>query len=625
MVAVLLAALDSTIVATALPTIVAELGGLAHLSWVVTAYLLAQTVATPLYGKLGDLYGRKGVLQTAIVLFLAGSVLCGLSRTLSQLILFRALQGLGGGGLIVTSQAVIGDLVSPRERGRYQGIFGAVFGAASVAGPLLGGFFTANLSWRWIFYVNLPLGIAGLTIVGAALPSRLARVERTIDFAGATLLAIALIAIVLVCDLGGTTYPWTSTPMLAMLAGGAGCLAAFIAVERHAKEPLLPLRLFGDRTFVLTSLVGFVVGFALFGSVTYLPLFLQAVKHASPAASGLQMLPMMAGMPLTSILVGQLVSRTGRYKWFPVIGTAVMTAALGALSKIAPETPQLSTAMLMLLLGVGLGLVMQVLVIAVQNSAAYSDLGVVTSGAMLFRLVGGSIGTAVLGAVLASRLGGVGELANGSVQALAAHGTAFTYALDRVFLVAMFVAAAGVALAWLIPERRLRDTVAAATADAGENAGESFGMPVPDDADLQILRGVTALADRDVQRQHIRVISGRAGLELTALAAWLLWRLGEDQAMDPRMLAADYRIDETRMDTALEELKARGYVAPPPARERRWRVTAAGCRALERFVMARRARLEELFHQWEPADRRRVADLLRGLAKALVHDAPTAT
>jgi EmrB/QacA subfamily drug resistance transporter len=298
----LLAALDSTIVATALPTIVGELGGLAHLSWVVTAYLLAQTVVTPLYGMLGDIYGRKRVLQVGIVLFLLGSELCGMSQTMTQLILFRAIQGLGGGGLMVTSQAVVGDIVAPRERGRYQGIFGAVFAAASIAGPLVGGYFTTHLSWRWIFYINIPFGMIALAVLAATVPARGSRVRHSIDYVGAALLAVALSAAILVTDLGGTEYPWSSPLIIGLIAIAVGGLVAFVLVEGRAQEPILPLRLFRNRAFWVTSAVGLIIGFALFGSVTYLPLFLQVVKGASPTVSGLQMLPLMGGSLVTSII-----------------------------------------------------------------------------------------------------------------------------------------------------------------------------------------------------------------------------------------------------------------------------------------------------------------------------------
>src|SRR5690348_8344569 len=451
----LLAALDSTIVSTALPTIVGELGGLEHLAWVVTGYLLAQTIVTPIYGKLGDLYGRKLVLQSAIVLFLAGSALCGMSQSMTQLILFRFIQGLGGGGLNVTTQAAVGDIVSPRERGRYQGIFGAVFGLASIAGPLLGGYFTTHLSWRWIFYVNLPLGIIALVVLAATLPAQSQRRSHAIDYAGAGLLAVVLSGMTLIADMGGTAFPWSSGLVLGLIAVTAVALAGFVVMERRAREPVLPPHLFGQRTFTLTSLIGLIVGFALFGSVTYLPVYLQLVKGVGPTQSGLEMLPMMGGMLVTSILSGQLISRTGRYKLFPVVGTAVISVGLFLLAQLTVTSSTWMASLDMLLLGLGLGLVMQVLVIAVQNAVDYADLGVATSGATLFRLVGGSLGTAVLGAIFAHRLdanlarllpAGAGStsvgggmttdaLARMPAAARAAYLQAFTASLGTVFLV----------------------------------------------------------------------------------------------------------------------------------------------------------------------------------------------
>jgi EmrB/QacA subfamily drug resistance transporter len=398
----LLAALDSTIVATALPTIVRELGGLEHISWVVTAYLLAQTIVTPIYGKLGDLYGRKRVLQVAIIVFLIGSALCGLSQTMTHLILFRVIQGLGGGGLMVTTQAVVGDIIPPRDRGRYQGIFGAAFGVASVAGPLLGGYFTTNLTWRWIFYINLPLGILALGVLAVTLPAQGSYVRHAVDYIGAALLAASLAAIVLVTDLGGITYPWSSPFMIALIVLAMVALFAFITIERRAAEPILPLHLFRIRDVWVSSVVGLIIGFALLGSVTYLPLYLQNVKGLSPTASGLRMVPLMAGTLATSILAGQIVSRTGRYKIFPIIGTTMVTLALFLISRMTMETSTFTASLYMLLLGLGLGFVMQVLIIAVQNAVDYHDLGVGTSNAILFRSIGGSLGTALLGAVLAT-------------------------------------------------------------------------------------------------------------------------------------------------------------------------------------------------------------------------------
>ena len=404
MLVMLLASLDQTIVSTALPTIVGELGGLEHLSWVVTAYLLAVTIVTPLYGKLGDLYGRKIVLQGALVIFLVGSVLCGLAQGMTELIAFRAIQGLGGGGLMVSAQAAIGDVVPPRERGKWTGLFGAVFGISSIAGPLIGGFLTTNASWRWIFYVNVPLGLVALGVLAVTLPGKRERVEHSIDYVGTALLAAALSALVLATTLGGTTYDWNSPFIIAMGVITVVGLAAFVVAERHAKEPILPPSLFRNRVFTVTSAVGLVVGFALFGGLTFLPLFQQVVRGDSPTESGLQLLPVMAGLLFTSILSGQVITRTGRYRWFPIAGTAIGAVGLLLLAQLDRETSTALAALYMLIFGMGLGMVMQVLVLAVQNSVDYEMLGVATSGATLFRSIGGALGTALLGAVFSNKL-----------------------------------------------------------------------------------------------------------------------------------------------------------------------------------------------------------------------------
>src|SRR5205823_166029 len=387
-----LAALDQTVVSTALPTMVGDLGGLSYLSWVVTAYLLTSTVAGPLYGKFGDLYGRKIVLQVAIAVFLVGSALCGIAADMVQLIVLRAIEGIGGGGLIVITISVIGDLIPPRERGRYQGFFGAVFGTATIVGPLVGGFLVDHLSWRWIFYINLPTGILAMVVIAAVLPSRSTRRRHAIDYAGALLFT----------GLGGTTFPWTSPVMLGLLAASVAGTLAFVAVELRSREPILPMSLFGNRNFAVASGVGFIVGLSLFGAVTFLPIYLQVVKGVSPTSSGLLLMPMMLGMLATSVISGRIISRFGRYKLFPILGTATMTFGLAALSLLALESNDWQTAIDALWLGLGMGMVMQVLIIAVQNSVDYEHLGVATSGTMLFRSLGGALGVALFGAIFAN-------------------------------------------------------------------------------------------------------------------------------------------------------------------------------------------------------------------------------
>jgi EmrB/QacA subfamily drug resistance transporter len=469
MLVLLLASLDQTIVSTALPTIVGDLGGITHLSWVVTAYLLTATIVGPLYGKLGDLYGRKLVLQVAIVLFLLGSALCGLSQNMAELIGFRALQGLGAGGLMVVTFAVVGDLIPPRERGKYQGYFGAVFGFSTVVGPLLGGFFVDNLSWRWIFYVNLPIGAVALAVIAFAFHSTTNRQRHAMDYLGAALLAGTLASVVLFTSLGGTTWAWTSPRIIALIALSIVMLPAFIWVESRASEPILPLSLFRNHTFSVTSAIGFIVGFALFGAITYLPLYLQVAKGSSPTTSGLQLTPLMAGVLITSIVSGQVISRLGRYRVFPIVGTALMAVAMFLLSQIEAGTSTWVAMLDATVLGLGLGMVMQVLILAVQNSVNHSVLGVATSGSTMFRQIGGSIGVALFGTIFASRLhaelasrlpagtaipdtinpAGIKNLPPVQHQAFA---DGVANALHPVFLVAGAISLLAFALTWLLRE-----------------------------------------------------------------------------------------------------------------------------------------------------------------------------
>ena len=475
MAGVMLAALDQSIVSTALPRIVSELGGLDKLAWVVTAYLLTATAATPLWGKISDLYGRRPIFQAAILIFLTGSVLCGLSQNLPQLIAFRAIQGIGGGGLMAIAFSIIGDVIPPRERGRYQGYFGAVFGVSSVAGPLLGGWFTEGPGWRWIFYINLPVGIAALVITSMALKLPTVRREHTIDYLGAALIVAAVSLLLLYLDWAGKEFGWFAPGPLALLAAAVILTALFVQVEQRAAEPIIPLRLFQNSVFAIGNVYGFLAGIAMFGAIIFLPFYLQAVIGMSPTESGLAMLPAVLGILTTSIVSGRLITRTGRYKIYPILGAAVLIVSLILLSRLRVDTPFWQVALFELAFGAGLGMTMQTIVTAVQNAVEYRDLGAATSATTFFRQMGGTIGAAVFGAILANRLAlhlteqlgpaAVATQNNGSIntndlqaiQALPEPAktsvlTAFTYALDDVFLVGVPVVALALVVALFLKE-----------------------------------------------------------------------------------------------------------------------------------------------------------------------------
>jgi len=493
----LLASLGQTIVSTALPTIVGELGGLDHLTWVVTAYLLSSTVVAPIYGKLGDLYGRKIVLQAAILIFLGGAVLSGLATSMTFLIIARAVQGLGGGGLMVVAMTVVADVIPPRQRGKVQGLFGSVFGVATIVGPLLGGFFVEHLSWHWIFFANLPIGVLALSVIALAFRQKPERQSHKIDYLGAVLLTGTLSSVVLFTSLGGNTFPWTSLPIVTLMVMSAVFLVAFIVVEARAPEPMLPLQLFANRTFLVSIGVLFIVGLAMFGSTTFLPLFLQTAKGISPSASGMQLLPMMVGMFGASILSGQFMSRTGHYKALPIFGTAMMVVGLALLGTMQLDTDSLVIGLYMFIFGVGLGPINTVAITATQNAVPQNLLGVATAGTTLFRQIGGSIGVSVFGAIFSARLvaelGGAmpegGTSAAFNSQALAALPPAahqmileaFARALHPVFFVAAGASVLAFLLTWLLKEVPLATTLRKeprAEIEAEENAAAAVtGAP----------------------------------------------------------------------------------------------------------------------------------------------------
>jgi EmrB/QacA subfamily drug resistance transporter len=635
MLALLIASLDQTVVATALPTIVSDLGGLSQLSWVVTGYLLASTVSTPLWGKLGDLYGRKRLFQAAIVIFLVGSALCGLSQNMAELILFRSLQGLGGGGLIVLVQAIIADIVPPRERGRYQGLFGAVFGLSSVASPLLGGFFVDNLSWRWIFYINLPIGALALLVIAIALPATGQRGQHTIDYLGTILLTAAASSLVLLTTLGGNIYPWGSAPIILLAIAGGVFIIGFVVAEQHAAEPVVPLQLFRNPVFSLSCAIGFVVGFGLFGATTYLPLFLQVVNGASPTNSGLRLLPMILGVLLTSITSGQLISRWGRYKAFPIVGTALMTLGMFLLSRMNEQTSVLVSSLSMLVLGMGLGLVMQVLVIAVQNAVDYRNLGAATSGVTFFRSIGGSFGTAIFGAIFSNQLAShlsslASSLPSGftlsaaeSVAAIqhlpaAVHAEvvhAYVQSLSTVFLVAVPVMAVAFILSWLLPEVRLRTTTQAT------DVGNTFAMPTARSSQEEIERALHVLASRDSLFLIYRRLAARAGVALDPLSCWLLFRLQDQTPLSQESLAQRFHVPADRLTPSIESLLQKKLVTLTAQADGQagdqLQLTAAGQQTLDRLTTASHDSLAELLDGWSPEQEAELATLLRRVATDL--------
>ena len=489
-----LAALDQSILGTALPRIVSDLGGLDHLSWVVTAYLLTSTAVTPLWGKISDLYGRRLIFQLAIVIFLIGSALCGLAQDMPQLIAFRAVQGIGGGGLFAIALSIIGDIIPPRERGKYQGYFGAVFGVSSVAGPLLGGFFTDGPGWRWIFYVNVPIGAAALVVTSIVLKMPVVRREHKIDYLGAAMIVAAVSSFLLYLNWSGDANGWTAPISLVLVASAVIFSVFFVLVEARAAEPIIPLRLFRNAIFRIGNLYGFLCGIAMFGAIIFLPLYLQGVMGMSPTRSGMAMLPVVAGLFTSSISSGRLITRTGRYRIFPILGAAIIVAGLILLGTLEVDTPYWQVGIFGFIFGLGLGLTLQTIVVAVQNSVEMRDLGAATSSTTFFRSLGGAIGAAMFGAVLGIRLDHYLEQNLGAEATSAAVDAndiqamqdlpepvrhlvldAFTPALNDVFLVCIpFIIVAFVIALFLreIPLRSAADQTRPQPANPGQTPAE---------------------------------------------------------------------------------------------------------------------------------------------------------
>ncbi|MEU7367676.1 MDR family MFS transporter [Streptomyces hygroscopicus] len=500
MIAMLLAMLDNMIVGTAMPTIVGELGGLDHLSWVVTAYALATAASTPIWGKLGDMYGRKGIFLTSIAVFLLGSALSGMAQSMGQLIGFRALQGLGAGGLMVGVMAIIGDLVPPRERGRYQGIMAGVMAVAMIGGPLVGGTLTDHLGWRWIFYINLPLGAVALFAISAVLHLPKKRAEGRIDYAGAALLTVGITALVLITTWGGNEYAWGSAQIIGLGALGVVALAVFLYVEQRVAEPVLPLHIFRNRNFTLVTAIGFLTGFVMFGSTTFLPLYQQTVQGASATNSGLLLLPMLLGMLVVSLVAGRVTTQTGKYKVFPIVGGFLIMAGMFLLSLMDTETTRFTSGVYMAVLGMGMGCLMQTTMLVAQNSVEMKDMGVGSSSATLFRTLGGSFGVAILGALftsqvrdtMAERVGSKGAaVTSGSAQLDPASlkllppaiRDAYTHAVasgaHQVFLWGALISIVGFVAAWFVKEVPLRGAAAKSSDGDGDGNGDAADRPAP--------------------------------------------------------------------------------------------------------------------------------------------------
>ncbi|HEY2656594.1 MAG TPA: MDR family MFS transporter [Solirubrobacteraceae bacterium] len=633
---ILLAALDQTIVATALPTIVGDLGGAGHQSWVVTSYLLADTIAVVIVGRFGDLFGRKLVFQVGVVVFVVGSALSGAAQSMEWLIVARAIQGLGAGAITVTATALIGDVIPLAERGPYQGALGAVFGVMTVAGPLLGGFFTDHLSWRWAFYINVPIAIVVVAMAAVTIPAVRSTARPIIDWAGILFVAIGAGALTLATSWGGTTYPWISVEILGLFVVGAVALGVFVVVERRAAEPILPMRLFRSSVFSTCSTLAFIVGFAMLGAMTFLPTFLQYVDGVSATGSGIRMLPLVLGLLVTSILAGTIVGKTGRYKVFPVAGCALMAVGLFLLSRAGEHTSTVLFSFYMVVLGAGIGLSMQTLTLIVQNTSRYEDLGVATSGVTFLRTLGSSFGAAVFGSLFANFLAdplaealraspGVNPAATHTPKALHALPAdqigpilhAYAQALDKVFLWATPVAVLGFALALTLKEVPLRGSSRATAQDLGDG----FGMATDQSANERLQRAIAAIIRTRARHQLPQVLDA-SGTTLATAGRWGVLQVARYQAVlghaEIDRIALHHRLPGAVLEPTFDGLAADGMIIRTNGT---LTLTDAGQAEVDGLAATLRAWLTEQLADWgQDPDEQQLTEALRRIARRILSD-----